>query len=511
MIEPPPELYETVLRQCAARTPEPWYPRTFAEAAGVDRGALDAALERLRMRGLVQLTEWQPGNGQGYRLTAEGERVLHNAGLLTRVRSGSVPEARPRDEGVPRRGNRAATPYERGEVVREALINDTQPPVVTFLLIGINVAVFLYELALTVQMQIPLSKCMFWMDPTVLNRTGAVSIGNVLNGQWWRLLTSFFVHIGFLHIATNMYALYIIGPLVERFLGRWRYLLLYLVAGFGGSCLGVIGNLGGCAGASGAICGLLGALVAWTFLNRQYLPPPVLASIKRWLVINTFLIAAISFIPGVSWSGHLGGAVFGLVGAALLNVQRFGSRPVRVLALAAVLVLPLVGVASLLYYEKASPQLRRILETEGAHERAVREKKEIDQFNNVVLDQFYAQMSPVQEAYPEEIAPVLNRNPRRRTPEQVTKGLTALDDGRKKLEKAGAILANAGPYTSARLTEAQQAGQEYVTEWIKLFDLSERCLRAGKDWNEKEEQQLQEQYHRALAARNRWYSVLRGK
>lgn len=498
MTEPGPELYETVLRQCAAARPQPWYPRPFAEAAGVPRDTLDAALERLRLRGLVHLTEWTPGQGQGYALTADGERVLHDAGLLTRVRAGSLPAAQGQDDGAPRR-DRKATPYERGEAVREALLDNTRPPVMTFLLIGANVAVFLVELALTVRKNIPLQDCVLSMDPTILHQTGSVDFLDILHGEWWRLLTSCFVHIGYLHIGVNMYALYNVGPPIERLLGRWRYLLLYLVAGFGGSCVGVIGQFG-CAGASGAICGLLGALAAWTFLNRQFLPPPLLASLQRYLVVNTFLIVAISLWGRVSWSGHLGGAAFGLVAAALLNWQRFGSRPVRWLALLAVLALPLVGVAGLRYAEGAVPQLRDL-----------REHVEIGQFNDFLHDQFNPLMSEARGRYAREVVPLLERNPQRRDPAAVARALTALDEGRAKLREAAALLAKAGPYASPRLVHVQQTGAEYVAEWVALYDVSERCLRAGGDWTEKDEQQLQDQDKRVNEATARWSDALNGK
>jgi membrane associated rhomboid family serine protease len=499
MTEPPPELYETVLRQCAAAQPEPWYPRPFAETAGVSRDALDAALERLRLRGLVHLTPWTPGHGQGYALTPDGERVLRDAGLLTRVRAGSVPAALERDDDAPRRPDRGATPYERGEAVREALLDNTRPPVITFVLIGINVAVFLVELALSVRQNVKLEDCAFWMDPTVLHQTGSVDFYDILRGEWWRLLSSCFVHIGYLHIGVNMYALYNIGPLIERLLGRWRYLLLYLVAGFGGSCVGVIGQFG-CAGASGAICGLLGALAAWTFLNRQFLPPPLLASIQRYLVVNTFLIVAISFWGRVSWSGHLGGAVFGLVAAALLNWQRFGSRPVRWLALLAVLALPLAGVAGMRYAEGKVPHLR-----DG------REHVEIEHFNAFLKEQFNPLLSDAVRRYTKEVEPLLQRNARRRDPDAVAQALAALDEGRAKLREASAGLAKVGPFASAHLAHIQQVGTDYLAEWVALYDVSERCLRAGADGTKKDDQQLQEQDKRVDEATRRWSDALSGK
>ncbi|HJT75907.1 MAG TPA: hypothetical protein VJ739_01790, partial [Gemmataceae bacterium] len=115
MTDPTTDQLEQILRRCAEAAPHPWYPRAYAEAAGVPRDALDAPLERLRLRGLVRLTEWQAGDGQGYALTPEGERVLRNPRLLAQVRSGKVPAAEPPAEPPAPRRRAGATPYERGE------------------------------------------------------------------------------------------------------------------------------------------------------------------------------------------------------------------------------------------------------------------------------------------------------------------------------------------------------------------------------------------------------------
>ena len=83
----------------------------------------------------------------------------------------------------------------------------------------------------------------------------------VLQHEYWRLFTSVFVHGGFIHLAVNMWSLFVIGPLVERIYGNWAFAVLYVAAGIGGAIASVAASpvrIG--VGASGAICGLLGAL-----------------------------------------------------------------------------------------------------------------------------------------------------------------------------------------------------------------------------------------------------------
>ena len=102
---------------------------------------------------------------------------------------------------------------------------------------------------------------------------GGVYGGGWLNGEWWRLLTSCFIHIGVLHILANMYALYRVGGEVERWWGPVRYLVIYLFAGLGGSVLALaLEPRIVMAGASGAICGVLGAAAVWVLCNGRHLP-----------------------------------------------------------------------------------------------------------------------------------------------------------------------------------------------------------------------------------------------
>src|SRR5207237_7116674 len=101
---------------------------------------------------------------------------------------------------------------------------------------------------------------------------GALSGAMIARGDWFRLLTCCFVHFGLLHLAVNMYSLYVLGRIQEGMWGRLRYLALYLIAGVGGSCAMVINNPSTYgAGASGSIFGLMSSLATCIFLNRRCL------------------------------------------------------------------------------------------------------------------------------------------------------------------------------------------------------------------------------------------------
>jgi len=139
-------------------------------------------------------------------------------------------------------------------------------------------------------------------------------------GQWYRLFTSIFIHYTFFHILLNMISLLIIGRLVEPVLGKWRYLAVFLVAGFGGSaaCYLFTSPIAQSAGASGAIFGLFGA---YFVLARRARTDT--SGIVVLIAINLFY----SFVvPGISWQAHLGGLITGAVLAAALGLGRRGRR-----------------------------------------------------------------------------------------------------------------------------------------------------------------------------------------
>lgn len=165
---------------------------------------------------------------------------------------------------------------------------------VTKSLIGINIAVYLAGL----------------LFPGVFQHFAFAPILGYF--QPWRFLSTAFLHNGVLHIVLNMYALWIAGHVLERFLGWWRYLALYLLSALGGSVLVLLfaGNttsawVQATVGASGAIFGIFGAIVV---IQRRLGGDAT--QIVGIIVINMIL----SFIvPNISWVGHLGGLLTGVI------------------------------------------------------------------------------------------------------------------------------------------------------------------------------------------------------
>ncbi|ARJ03807.1 rhomboid family intramembrane serine protease [Cnuibacter physcomitrellae] len=170
----------------------------------------------------------------------------------------------------------------------------------------------------------------------------------------WRMITAVFVHSPFsisapwsiLHILLNMYTLFIFGPILERMVGRWRFLTLYLVAGFGGSvAVDLLADpLTAVVGASGAIFGLMGAF----FIINRHLG----GDSAQILVLVGLNLAMGFFLSNISWQAHVGGLVAGaLVALVFVRTRRRQQRWVQILLVAAIVVvlIALTVVRSLTY------------------------------------------------------------------------------------------------------------------------------------------------------------------
>lgn len=154
-------------------------------------------------------------------------------------------------------------------------------------------------------------------DTGVLIEYGANLDVLVKNGEYYRLLTSMFLHSGLLHLFFNMYALYIIGPQVENFFGKTKYLIIYLLSGISGSLLSVAFNVNTVSvGASGAIFGLFGALLYFGYNYRGYLGNVIKSQILPVVIINLIF----GFIStGVDVAGHIGGLIGGIIVSSVLG------------------------------------------------------------------------------------------------------------------------------------------------------------------------------------------------
>ena len=261
--------------------------------------------------------------------------------------------------------NEPEPPFDPAAEFRERLAGFTPVVFVTWAILGINVLVFL---AMFVSGVSP-------VQPTTDNllRWGA-NFGprTVTAGEWWRLFTSMFLHIGIIHIAFNMYVLYQIGPFMERLLGRLGFLIVYLLSGLAGAMASLVWNpYGVSAGASGAIFGLYGALLGFLSLRRESVPQEVLSGlIKSALIFIGYNVVYGLVQSNVDLAAHAGGLVAGGVcGLAIsspLTLDYPKRRRIRAAALAlAGGALILAGAARLPRPVDFRPELEKFTKVEA--------------------------------------------------------------------------------------------------------------------------------------------------
>jgi membrane associated rhomboid family serine protease len=456
MKEVAPDALETVLRLCAAAEPAPWYPAVYAREHAADREQLDAALDELRLGGLVHITDWVQGQGQGYALTPEGRQVLDSPRELARLRAGTV-RPQPVAEAAPAPPTaRPSSDWERGEAIRDALFTRAVP-VVSITLVLLNVLWFMAGMVVAYREQVPMNTFLYRSNDHVLGETGAISGIYLLRGEWWRLLTSCFVHIGLLHLGVNMYSLYVVGPFFEQLWGRARFLVLYLIAGVGGSCATMLYEprilL---AGASGALWGILTAHVVWLYLNRRYLPPTWVTASFRQLAFLFLINVGLTFgIKNISASAHFGGGAVGAVAAFLLNYHRFGSRWQRRLAAAGVAAMPVLFVAAILHAETRDPRWQALV-WDSRYEPAI--------------NRVYAEVTQLTRA---EVDPVLAKPSLKQDPQVVEKAIAALDRSRTKLDDLSRLLEGAGPFAEEQIEDARRRELAQIDRQLRRFDLVE--------------------------------------
>jgi rhomboid protease GluP len=172
---------------------------------------------------------------------------------------------------------------------------------------------------------------LFKVDPVVMIHLGTDYTPLTLGGQWWRLLTSIFLHFGLLHIAFNMFALYVNGMAVERIFGSARYLVIYLVAGICGSVASLLWHpIVNGAGASGAIFGVLGALIAFLLRKEGGVPPSILkAQLRAAAIFVIYNLVFSAGVQGIDNAAHLGGLAGGFVMGFILSRPLQADRNVR--------------------------------------------------------------------------------------------------------------------------------------------------------------------------------------
>jgi membrane associated rhomboid family serine protease len=182
-----------------------------------------------------------------------------------------------------------------------------------------------------------------------LARVGALFRPAVLAGEWWRLFTAMFLHVGLLHIGANMYGMYLLGRATEEVLSWPRLVLIYAMSGLGGGLASLWADPGLAVGASGAIMGLLAALTVIVFVRRHQFHPVARRVLLGNLAFLAVLQAFIGWqVPMIDSAAHAGGFVAGLFATAgLVPARNLGRAAQRALAALAIAVIAVFAVAAI--------------------------------------------------------------------------------------------------------------------------------------------------------------------
>lgn len=145
-------------------------------------------------------------------------------------------------------------------------------------------------------------------DAYALYKLGAVSSIAIRSGQIWRLIMGTFLHAGIIHLFVNLYSLCIIGTQLENFMGKKKFLTIYLISAISGSLMSSLFSNTISVGASGAIFGLLGSMLYFGYHYRLYLGNVLRAQIVPLILMNLFLGF---MLPGIDNAAHIGGFIGG--------------------------------------------------------------------------------------------------------------------------------------------------------------------------------------------------------
>ncbi|MEI3611706.1 rhomboid family intramembrane serine protease [Pseudogracilibacillus sp. SO30301A] len=150
-----------------------------------------------------------------------------------------------------------------------------------------------------------------------LIQSGAKYNPAIVEGEWWRIVSSMFLHIGALHLFMNMLALYYLGTVVERIFGTARFVIIYFLAGIGGGLTSFAFNVHVAAGASGALFGLFGALLFFGIIYKRLFFQTMGKNLIFILAIN--LVFGF-LVPQIDMGAHVGGLIMGFIAASITYV-----------------------------------------------------------------------------------------------------------------------------------------------------------------------------------------------
>jgi len=211
-------------------------------------------------------------------------------------------------------------------------------PWLTYGIIGVNVLLWLVIKLISLKSGLDYSN--------YLNPFGAKVNSLIMQGQYWRFITPMFLHADEIHLAVNCYSLYIVGSQIERIYGRFKFSLIYFVAGILGNIVSFGFSLNPAVGASGAIFGLMGAMLFFALKRPSLLKSSFGANLITTIVIN---LAYGFFNSQIDNNAHMGGFVGGFLTTGVISVSKEETRRDKIVRIVSLIMAIIVTISATIY------------------------------------------------------------------------------------------------------------------------------------------------------------------
>lgn len=501
----------TMLQACRAAAPHPWFPLEFAAELGIPTQQLSHWLGELERRGWIELHVTDNRRGPGYRLTKDGVAAIESPAAVSNDPSSTTDS----DD----------RPYPADPRNPLSQLSSTRRPYATWILALVQGTLFLMaaRIALAGRWE-NLRGFLLAGDAPAQFATGAVDAAAVEDNQWWRFLTTNFVHHDFFHLFINVSTFLGYGRQLEPIWGSGRFALIYLLSGvFAVGFALLIDPSGQVLGSSACISGILLASTLWFLLNSSRLPRPVVGrGIRQSLLAFAWLIgwwALLSWLGGTrfSWAFFLGGAVGGTLVAVpmFLNQRTAGSTRWAYLWLSA--LVPLMGVGLAVQAKQHHPGWAdAVAKSRATRERFARQVEqrrhqaeqadEVDRFNEILMpailkgDRFF-------EKQWRDIEELAKQPPAARNRGLVQEALGQLRQAQQDVSSGLTALRQAPAFTNDRVANASRAARVFLEDLRDLLGATQNCLGEGTPWDARLNEHLEQterssrNFNRSLKAR----------
>jgi membrane associated rhomboid family serine protease len=474
--------------------PEPWYYRRDPIQGDIEFTNLPPVLQHLEELKLVEKAHDPTSGEKAVRLTAQGLEVANDPDPLARLGHADMHAG-----------------GELGVKIRD-LFRNPATPWMTRGLVALALGLFLVGGFLAYQrgfLQMYLAGFMSsqldFRYIALIRDQGMLKGEDLLDGGWWRVLASNFVHPGFLFLAMSVYGIWSMGAFMERAWGRFRFLGIVLVSAAWATLTAMAyAPASPAVGLWGIDCGLIGAAAVFALVYHRYLASEVRSSIWWTVGTNAVMMVLIGFMMRGSGGMRillLGGAIGGAVAALVLSIGRFSGWRWGVIGW---IGLPLVIWAAFAWMQHVRVESKEWAEIEQTRLQERTSPRVDNTINRVVA------------IYQGAVEPLMEQRASRRDPEKVKAAADEMAAGVAKLRELSDEL-KAAPFRNKEVVEAMDRARAVLGARAVYYAEAVRYLEVGEHWTKDEDKAHEKMWddvrtaEKALAANKAWKEAIKGR